>query len=248
MATTTATSPVTLLGLLLAGLLLGSPAWPASRVTTQTCGGTDAVRGIETPPTVIEARHLEPTMEYLKVSALTMRTPGEVVRALLQLGRVQCLVLDLRGNGGGRLDAARDVAELFVPSGGLLYRERDGQGEREIRSRGPAREWIPALLVLIDRGTASAAEVLAGALQQAASARLMGTRSAGKGMIHTADPQARGRVRWRPTGEVWLRDGTPITSRGLTPEAPVGSGLQRVLAGATRRGCNAPVGSVSGRC
>jgi hypothetical protein len=115
MATTTATNPVRLLGLLQAGLLLGSPAWPASRVTTQPYGGTDAVRGLETPPTVIEARHLDPTMGYLKVSALTMRTPGEVVRALLQLGRVQHLILDLRGNGGGRLDAARDMAELFMP-------------------------------------------------------------------------------------------------------------------------------------
>ena len=248
MATTTATSPVSLLGLLLAGLLLGSPAWPASRVTTQPYGGTDAVRGLETPPTVIEARHLDPTTGYLKVSALTMRTPGEVVRALLQLGRVPHLILDLRGNGGGRLDAARDVAELFVPSGGLLYRERDGQGEREVRSRGPAWDWIPALLVLIDRGTASAAEVLAGALQQAAMARLVGTRSAGKGTILTADPQARGRVRWRATGEVWLPDGTPITGRGLTPEALSGSSLQRLLAEAARRGCNAPVVSVSGRC
>jgi len=187
-------------------------------------------------------------MGYLKVSALTMRTPGEVVRAVLQLGRVPHLILDLRGNGGGRLDAARDVAELFVPAGELLYRERDGQGEREVRSRGPAWDWIPALLVLIDRGTASAAEVLAGALQQAALARLVGTRSAGKGTIHTADPQAHGRVRWRATGEVWLPDWTPITGRGLTPEAPLESGLQRLLLGAARKGCDAPVGPASRRC
>jgi carboxyl-terminal processing protease len=102
--------------------------------------------------------------------------------------------------------------------------------------------------VLIDRGTASAAEVLAGALQQAASARLVGTRSAGKGTILTADPHASGRIWWRATGEVWLPDGTPITGRGLTPEAPLESGLQRLLAGAARGGCDAPVGSVSGRC
>jgi carboxyl-terminal processing protease len=222
MATTTATSLVSLVGLLLAGLLLGGHAWPASRVTTQPYGGTDAVRGLETPPTVTESRRLDPATGYLKVSALTMRTPGEVTRALVQLGRVQCLILDLRGTGGGRLDAARDVAELFVPTGALLYQERDGQGEREVRSRGPAGDRPPVLLVLIDRGTASAAEVLAGALQQAALARLVGTRSAGKGTIHTADPQAGGRVRWTVTGEVWLADGTPITGRGLTPEAPAG--------------------------
>jgi carboxyl-terminal processing protease len=187
-------------------------------------------------------------MGYLKVSALTMRTPGEVVLALLQLGRRQHLILDLRGSGGGRLDAARDVAELFVPSGRLLYRERDGQGEREVRSRGPAWDRIPALLVLIDRGTASAAEVLAGAFQQAVMARLVGTRSAGKGTILTADPQAHGRVRWRATGEVWLPDGTPLTGRGLTPEAPTGPCLQQLLAEGARRGCNVPVGSLSGRC
>jgi YVTN family beta-propeller protein len=58
---------------------------------------------------------------------------------------------------GGKDMTGVVTAELFVPSGGLLYRERDGQGEREVCSRGPAREWIPALLVLIDRGTASAA-------------------------------------------------------------------------------------------
>src|SRR5262245_46571240 len=101
MATTTANNPVNLLGLVLAGLLVGGSAWPASRVTTQPYRGTDALRGLETPPTVTESRRLDPTTGYLKVSVLTMRTPGEVTRALVQLGRVQCLVLDLRGNGGG---------------------------------------------------------------------------------------------------------------------------------------------------
>jgi C-terminal processing protease CtpA/Prc len=231
MATITAISPVSFLGLVLAGLLLGGPAWPALRITTQPYRGADALRGLETPPMVTEIRHLDPTMGYLKVSVLTMRTPGEVVRALIQLGRVERLILDLRGNRGGRLDAARDVAELFVPPGGLLYRERDGWGEREVRSRSPTGVWPPAMLVLIDRGTANAAEVLMGALQQAASARLVGTRSAGKGTILTADPQAGGRVRWRATGEGWLPDGTPITGRGLTPETPAGPHLQQQLRG-----------------
>jgi hypothetical protein len=115
MATTTAISPVSRLGVLLAGLLLGGPAWPASRVTTQPYRGADVLRGLDTPPTVTEIRHLDPTTGYLKVSVLTMPTPGEVARALIQLGGVERLSLDLRGNGGGRLDAARDVAELFMP-------------------------------------------------------------------------------------------------------------------------------------
>src|SRR5919109_3055574 len=103
MATTTAISPAGLLGLILAGLLLGGHAWPASQLTTQPYRGTDALRGLETPPTVTATRHLDPTTGYLKVSVLTMRTPGEVARALIHLGRVERLILDLRGNGGGRL-------------------------------------------------------------------------------------------------------------------------------------------------
>ena len=118
MATTTATSLVSLVGLLLAGLLLGGHAWPASRVTTQPYGGTDAVRGLETPPTVIEARHLEPTMGYLKVSALTMRTPGVVARALLQLGRVQHLVLDLRGTRAAASTPHGTWPSCSYPQGG----------------------------------------------------------------------------------------------------------------------------------
>jgi hypothetical protein len=99
MATTTAISPVSRLGVLLAGLLLAGPAWPASRVTTQPYRGADALRGLDTPPTVTEIRHLDPTTGYLKVSVLTMRTPGEVARAFIQLGGVERLSLDLRGNG-----------------------------------------------------------------------------------------------------------------------------------------------------
>jgi carboxyl-terminal processing protease len=82
-------------------------------------------------------------------------------------------------------------------------------------------------MVLIDGGTASSAELLAGALTRAGTARLLGTRSAGKGAILTAHPEGDGRVRWIETGELLLPDGVPITGRGLDPAAAEGPELPR---------------------
>ena len=219
----TATRPMSLLGLLLAGLLLGSPVWPASRVATAAVWGDGRGAGARDPPNghrgpapgsddgVPQGLGPDDAYPWGGRPRLAPARPGAAPHPRPP------------GDGGGRLDAARDVAELFVPSGGLLYRERDGQGEREVRSRGPAWDRIPALLVLIDRGTASAAEVLAGALQQAALARLVAyPQCPGRARFTPADPQARGRVRWRATGEVRLPDGTPITGRGLRAGGALG--------------------------
>lgn len=218
MATTTAISSA--VGVVLAGLLLGGPARAHSPVTIQPYRGTDYLRGLETAPTVTDSRRLDSATGYLKITALTARTPGEVGRALGRLGPVERLVLDLRGNGGGRLDAAREVAELFIPPGALLYIEREDRQAKEVRSRGPGAHTGLSITVLIDGGTASAAELLAGALARAGTARLLGERSAGKGTILTAHPEDQSRVRWIKTGELLLPDGTPLTGRGLPPDAP----------------------------
>jgi carboxyl-terminal processing protease len=197
-------------------------------VTTQPYRGTDALRGLGIPPTVVEVRRLDPTTGYLKIVAITTRTPGEVGRALAGLAPVQRLVLDLRGNGGGRIDAAREVAELFVPSGTVLYFERQAERVREVRSRGSGEYARLSVTVLIDGGTASAAELLAGVLTRAGPARLLGTRSAGKGTILTAQPEDDNRVRWIESGELLLPDGAPITGRGLEPGATDGPRLKEL--------------------
>lgn len=98
---------------------------------------------------------------------------------------VEGLVLDLRGNTGGLLDAAIDVARFFLDNGIVLIQtERDGQTEEyKVRKPGTASE-IP-LVVLIDAGTASASEVVAAALRENDRAQLVGARSYGKGSVQS---------------------------------------------------------------
>jgi carboxyl-terminal processing protease len=230
MVTTIATRPRIALGLGLAALLTGSAAAEPG-VTVQPYRGTDRLRGLEAPPTVTESRRFDPGVGYLRIEAFSGRTPAEVGRALARLGSLEWLVIDLRGNGGGRLEAAREVAELFA----LLWVEIGDGRRQEVRSRGPGRHAGPPLAILVDGGTASAAEVLAGALHRAGAARLVGARTAGKATIHTAAPEEDGRVRWVATGEVVLADGTSISGRGLEPETAADSGLVRILGGGPTR-------------
>jgi carboxyl-terminal processing protease len=115
------------------------------------------------------------------------RTMDELESAFETLGEegIEGLVLDLRGNTGGLLDAAIDVARFFLDNGIVLIQtERDGQiDEYKVRKPGTASE-IP-LVLLIDAGTASASEVVAAALRENDRAQLVGARSYGKGSVQS---------------------------------------------------------------
>lgn len=120
--------------------------------------------------------------------------------------------IDLRGCPGGDLEGALDLASRFTPRGALLAVVEDEDGDREER-RSSGGPWAGvAIEVLVDRGTASAAEVLAAALRDAAGARLRGVRTYGKGRIEVA----RGGL-LSPAGEVLTPAGARIESRGITP-------------------------------
>jgi len=106
----------------------------------------------------------------------------QAIRATRDAG-AQSMILDLRGNPGGYVDQAVEVASQFLSSG-AVYRERDAQGNEkstEVRSGGLATD-IP-LVVLVDEGTASSAEIVSGALQDAGRAKLVGTKTFGTGTV-----------------------------------------------------------------
>jgi carboxyl-terminal processing protease len=144
------------------------------------------VRGDILVPSVI-ARILpdQPTIGYIHLTRFSGESTREMEDALNQLqGQgVAGIVLDLRGNGGGLVEAAVEVADLFISTGDLLYQESKREGEHTYRATpGDLAPDIP-LVVLVDGSTASAAEIVAGALQDAGRAPLLGSKTFGKGSV-----------------------------------------------------------------
>ncbi len=136
---------------------------------------------------------------------------------------IKKLVLDLRGNPGGFVDAARTVASQFIAAGPVFWREQANgtQEETDAEAGGVATDPAIKILVLIDKGTASAAEIVSGALQDRGRAQLIGETSFGKGTVQEwYDLGDVGGVKL--TVEKWL---TPnkrwIHKVGLTPDIPV---------------------------
>jgi carboxyl-terminal processing protease len=141
------------------------------------------------------------------------------------------LILDLRQNGGGLLDAAVAVADHFLEDGPILYQQSKGQEERAFEAtNGGSGVDIP-LVVLVDGGTASASEILAGALQDRGRASLIGSPTFGKGSVQLVYDLSDGSS-VHVTASRWL---TPerhqIDQQGLQPDIPVEVTQEAVDAG-----------------
>ena len=137
---------------------------------------------IETPS--VEWRLLKPELAYIKIATFTERTPKELEQALrnLQSQGASKLVLDLRGNPGGLIESALRVGGYFLKSGVMLHeRYKDSLKSYEVEKAPMLVDW--PMVVLVDSGTASAAEIVAGALQEAGRAKLIGERTYGKGSV-----------------------------------------------------------------
>lgn len=132
---------------------------------------------------------LDHQMGYINLSTFSGNPSKEFKRAFLDLKQrgITSLVIDLRGNGGGLLDEAVEIANYFVPRGKVLVttKGKRKQVESEYKTlREPLDLEIP-IAVLVDNSTASAAEILAGSLQDLDRAVVIGTRTFGKGLVQT---------------------------------------------------------------
>ncbi|MCX7683134.1 MAG: S41 family peptidase [Anaerolineae bacterium] len=159
---------------------------------------------------------------YLRIESFTEKTQGETAAALQELTQrqVEGIILDLRGNSGGLVGAAVDVVGEFLKSGVVLIeRRRDGERSVEVQDDGVAVE-LP-LVVLVNGGTASAAEVVAGALHENGRALLIGERTYGKGSIQLVYGLSDGSA-LHVTTAVWLTPGhRQIDGLGITPDVHV---------------------------
>ncbi|MBN1338065.1 MAG: S41 family peptidase [Bacteroidales bacterium] len=126
------------------------------------------------------------TIGYIKLNRFSMSTPGEFHMAMSQLKKngMQSLILDLRGNSGGYLDVAVDLADMFLDAGKLIvYTEGVSSPKKKYNSTFSGSFEEGKLVVLIDEGSASASEIVSGAIQDWDRGLIIGRRSFGKGLV-----------------------------------------------------------------
>lgn len=135
---------------------------------------------------------LDATTGYILQSGFTEGVSGQVKNAILDLRKkgMTKLILDLRGNGGGLLTEAVDIVSLFVPKGSLAVTAKGRGGDKlyECRTtKAPVDTEMP-VVVLVDSASASASEIVSGALQDLDRATVMGNRTFGKGLVQSIVP------------------------------------------------------------
>ncbi|RAU46604.1 MULTISPECIES: S41 family peptidase [unclassified Pseudomonas] len=175
----------------------------------------------------VKAQMLEPGYGYIRITQFQVKTGEEVGKALAKLRKdngkkMNGLILDLRNNPGGVLQAAVEVADHFLTKGLIVY-TKGRIANSELRfSADPAdaSEGAP-LVVLINGGSASASEIVAGALQDQKRGILMGTDTFGKGSVQTVLPLANDRALKLTTALYFTPNGRSIQAQGINPDIEV---------------------------
>ncbi|MCB1153963.1 hypothetical protein KDL45_09965, partial [bacterium] len=162
-----------------------------------------------------------PTVAYIQLTSFAAESKGELDRELQRLREegAEALVLDLRNNPGGLLDQAVNVADYFLTSGMIVNtigRGRLQEQEKFASARG-TRADVP-LIVLINSGSASGSEIVAGALQDHKRALIVGTRSFGKGSVQSIFRLSGGSALRLTTALYYTPSGRSIQAEGIVPD------------------------------
>lgn len=191
----------------------------------------------------VAERRLRSGYGYVRITQFTETTPEDVKQAIAKLQHgnppgLKGLVLDLRNNPGGVLESGVAVADDFLDSGVIVSADGRTPDARFSMSAKPGDLLDGApLVVLVNKGTASAAEILAGALRDHGRAELIGQRTYGKGTIQTVMPLTQGALKLT-TSRYFLPSGASIQGKGILPDilakdhkpAALGGGNSRPLA------------------
>lgn len=172
----------------------------------------------------VRTRLLARQFAYVRISTFQEETGADMLRKLAKLKQqspepLRGLVLDLRTNPGGLLNAAVEVSDAFLDKGLIVY--TDGRlVEADLRFEAQPGDILDAapMVVLIDTGSASAAEIVAGALQDHGRAIVMGQRSFGKGSVQSVLPLDDGNAVKLTTARYFTPKGTSIQARGIEPD------------------------------
>lgn len=175
----------------------------------------------------VKSRTLEDGYGYVRIAQFQERTAGDLAGALQQLhaenaGALRGLVLDLRNNPGGLLDQAVKVSDTFLSSGLIVYTEgREEGSQMKFTAHLKDTESDYPVVVLINSGSASASEIVAGALQDHRRAVIMGTQSFGKGSVQTIIPLSDHSGLRLTTARYYTPNGTSIQAKGIAPDIVV---------------------------
>jgi carboxyl-terminal processing protease len=174
----------------------------------------------------VRSRTLEPGYVYIRLAQFQERSDRDMQRALEKLaaekGGIKGLVLDLRNNPGGLLTQAVRVSDMFLESGLIVYTEGriDSQKQKYFAQKDGTWTDFP-IVVLVNGGSASASEIVAGALQDHKRAVVLGTKTFGKGSVQTILPLDDNSALRLTTARYFTPNGRSIQATGIVPDINV---------------------------
>ena len=173
----------------------------------------------------VRARMLEDGYALLRIAQFQVGTGADTAEAIADLqkeGALKGLIIDLRNNPGGVLQSSVEVADAFLDEGLIVYTEGrvDNADFRYNATPGDLTDGLP-IVVLINDGSASASEIVAGALQDHRRAVILGTQSFGKGSVQTVIPLTENRAIKLTTARYYTPNGRSIQAQGIKPDIQV---------------------------
>lgn len=172
----------------------------------------------------VKSKVLEPGIGYIRLTQFQEQTARDLSKSISKLreSNIHSLILDLRNNPGGLLTSAVEVTEQFLESGKLVVfiKGRDGKRDEYLASNSGALKDIP-LIVLVNEGSASASEIVSGALQDWGRAVVVGTQTFGKGSVQTILPLSDGSALRLTTAKYYTPKGRSIQNTGIDPDIVV---------------------------
>jgi carboxyl-terminal processing protease len=173
----------------------------------------------------VKSRMLEGDIGYVRIIQFQGRTANDVENALKKLEEkgMKRLVLDMRNNPGGLLDASVEVSSLFLPKDKLVVyiQGRQKEDRKDFYATGSLEDRGYPVVVLVNTGSASASEIVAGALQDSHRAVVIGTQTFGKGSVQTVFPLDGGTGIRLTTAKYYTPSGRSIQNVGITPDLEV---------------------------
>ena len=171
----------------------------------------------------VKNQELEPGIEYIRLRQFQEQTAGDLEAALEKDSKdqkIQGLILDLRNNPGGLLTSSVEVTEKFIDSGRLIVYTEGRVRNQNMRFQANSKKVYSdfPMVVLVNQGSASASEIVAGALQDWGRAVVIGTQSFGKGSVQTIIPLSDGSGLRLTTAKYYTPKGRSIHGKGVTPD------------------------------